>query len=164
MDIGAVVEQVKSHHAQCVTVTGGEPLAQPNCLFLLDRLIAEGFNVSLETSGALDVSGVNPKVVKVMDLKTPSSGELSKNRYENVNYLNPHDEVKFVIGDRSDYDWVKFKIDEFDLSARVGEILMSPVHRQLSPTTLAEWILQDKLKVRMQIQLHKLLWNDEPGH
>lgn len=164
MEIDEIMAQVRSHHARCVTVTGGEPLAQPNSLKLLDRLAEEGYLVSLETSGAIDVSGVNSKVVKVMDLKTPSSGELAKNRYENINHLNRHDEVKFVIGDRADYEWAKFKIDEFDLYSRVAEILFSPVHRQLSATDLAEWILQDRLKVRMQIQLHKLLWNDEPGH
>lgn len=163
MSLEEVVAEVARHPAREVTLTGGEPLAQPEALPLLQRLYEEGYSVALETSGAVDVSGVDPRIVKVMDLKTPGSGELARNRYENIEFLGPHDQVKFVICDRDDYDWSRFKIDELDLQARVGEILFSPSAGQCDPTELAEWILADGLQVRFQIQLHKVLWGDRRG-
>lgn len=145
-----------------VCVTGGEPLAQKGCHALLARLCDAGYEVSLETSGALDVSGVDPRVVKVMDLKTPSSGEAVRNRYENIAQLGGRDQVKFVIGDRNDYEWAWAVAQRYALPERCT-VLFSPVQGALSPRELADWILQDRLPVRFQIQLHKLLWGDEPG-
>lgn len=161
--IDSILDQVASYGARWITVTGGEPLAQPDCRELLQRLCEQGYEVSLETSGALSIENIDPRVVVVMDLKTPSSGELSRNLYDNIALLKAADQLKFVIGDRADYDWSRFKIDEYRLANRVDDILMSPVHGQLNPTDLADWILADRLPVRMQLQLHKLLWNDEPG-
>lgn len=161
--IDAIVEQVAEYQPRYVTVTGGEPLAQPDCLVLLTALCDRGYEVSLETSGAMAIDQVDPRVVVVMDLKTPSSGELSRNRFDNVAHLKRGDQVKFVIGDRADYEWCRFKLDELQLSDKVDEILMSPVHTGLSATELADWILADRLPVRLQLQLHKLLWQDEPG-
>lgn len=160
----AIVEQVKSYAPRYVTVTGGEPLAQPNCWPLLSALCDEGFEVSLETSGAISLVGVDARVVKVLDLKTPASGEAARNDYSNVSELLPHDQVKFVICDRTDYEWARFKIDEFALAERVSDVLFSPSFDDLSGTELAEWILADNLPVRLQLQLHKLLWKDAPGH
>jgi 7-carboxy-7-deazaguanine synthase len=160
----AIVEQVKSYAPRYVTVTGGEPLAQPNCWPLLSALCDEGFEVSLETSGAISLAGIDARVVKVLDLKTPASGEAARNDYSNVSELLPHDQVKFVICDRSDYEWARFKIDEFALAERVSDVLFSPSFDDLSGTELAEWILADNLPVRLQLQLHKLLWKDAPGH
>jgi len=162
-EIDDILAEVAGYGARYVTVTGGEPLAQKDCLELLTRLCDAGYEVSLETSGALDVSAVDPRVVKVMDLKTPASGELDKNLYGNIDHLNPHDQVKFVICDRGDYDWAKAQIVEHRLAERC-ELLMSPSHGQQNATELAEWILADKLPVRFQLQLHKYLWNDAPGH
>jgi len=156
-----IVAEVAGYAPRHVCVTGGEPLAQRNCLPLLVELCNRGWEVSLETSGALDVSLVDPRVVKVMDLKTPSSGELHRNLYDNVAHLARTDQVKFVIGDRQDYDWVRFKIDEYRLPERVGEVLLSPVHGTLAPRDLAQWILDDRLPVRMQLQLHKIIWGEE---
>lgn len=158
-----ILEQVARHGARHVTVTGGEPLAQPACLELLTALCDAGYSVSLETSGALPIEHVDPRVVRIVDFKTPASGEMSRNLYENVQWLQPHDEVKFVICDRTDYDWSRLKLEELGLTQRVREILFSPVHGSLTPTTLAEWILEDRVPVRMQVQLHKLLWADGPG-
>jgi 7-carboxy-7-deazaguanine synthase len=163
MEIDAILDRVADYGAHYVTVTGGEPLAQKDCLELLSRLCDAGYEVSLETSGALDVSGVDPRVVKVMDLKTPASGEADKNLYSNLDHLQPHDQLKFVICDRVDYEWAKAQIAAHDLAGRC-ELLFSPSHKQLKPTELAEWILADRLPVRFQLQLHKYLWNDEPGH
>ena len=163
LDINDVIRQVQSYTPQFVTVTGGEPLAQPNCLSLLTQLCDMEYQVSLETSGALPVDDVDERVSIVMDLKTPSSRESHRNRYENIPLLKHKDQVKFVLCDRDDYQWAKFKIDEYRLYDRVGEILFSPSFDQVSPTDLAEWILQDKLQVRLQLQLHKLLWNDARG-
>jgi 7-carboxy-7-deazaguanine synthase len=163
LEIDAILAQVAEYGARYVTVTGGEPLAQQDCLELLTRLCDAGYEVSLETSGALDVSGVDPRVVKVMDLKTPASGEADKNLYANLDQLTPRDQLKFVICDRADYEWAKAQIAAHDLAGRC-ELLFSPSHRQLNPTELAEWILADRLPVRFQLQLHKYLWNDEPGH
>lgn len=159
-----IVEQVADYRPAYVTVTGGEPLAQPNCIPLLERLCDAGYEVSLETSGAMSVADVDPRVVKVLDLKTPASGEVARNDYGNIALLTGNDQVKFVIGDRADYEWARFKLDEFALADRVSDVLFSPSHEELAPRDLAEWILQDRLPVRLQLQLHKLLWNDEPGH
>ena len=161
--IDDILEKVGRHHARYVTVTGGEPLAQPNCLSLLSRLCDLGYEVSLETSGALTIEGVDPRVSVVLDLKTPDSGECHRNLYENIPLLKPIDQVKFVICSRNDYQWARLKLDEFDLAGRVQDVLFSPSHQQLSPTDLADWILEDRLPVRFQIQLHKVLWADEPG-
>lgn len=162
MAMDAIISEVEQYGCRYVTVTGGEPLAQPRCLELMARLLDKGYKVSLETSGALDVADVDPRVVKVMDLKTPSSGEASKNRYENIKHLTPKDQVKFVIGNAEDYDWSKIIIKQYNL-ADCCEILFSPVMGQQQPTELAEKILQDRLPVRFQIQLHKLLWHDAQG-
>ncbi|PTQ88262.1 7-carboxy-7-deazaguanine synthase QueE [Agitococcus lubricus] len=162
--IGQILQQVADYGAHYVCVTGGEPLAQPNCLLLLTALCDLGYSVSLETSGALDVREVDIRVSKVVDLKTPDSGESHRNLYENLPHLSPHDQIKFVICSRRDYDWARFKIDEYQLKHRVSDILLSPSHGQQNPTELAQWIIQDKLPVRLQVQLHKYLWNNEPGH
>lgn len=162
--IDAIATEVASYRPRYVTVTGGEPLAQKSCLPLLTTLCDAGYEVSLETSGALSVAGVDPRVVKVLDLKTPASGEMQRNDYANIPLLTPRDQVKFVICDRADYDWARFKLDEYRLDQRVSDVLFSPSHGQLHGRDLAEWILADNLPVRLQLQLHKLLWNDEPGH
>jgi 7-carboxy-7-deazaguanine synthase len=162
--ITEVTAQVAEHQPRYVTVTGGEPLAQPACLPLLVALCDAGYEVSLETSGAMPVAGVDPRVVKVLDLKTPASGEMQRNDYDNIPLLTQNDQVKFVICDREDYEWARFKLDEYQLPDRVSDVLFSPSHEQLAARELAEWILQDNLPVRLQLQLHKLLWHDEPGH
>jgi len=162
LSIDDILTQVESYHCQYITVTGGEPLAQPACLELMACLIEKGFRVSLETSGALDIAGVDPEVVKVMDLKTPSSGELAKNRYQNIGFLTAKDQIKFVIGTDEDYQWAKSMLEQHQLLARC-EILFSPVMDQQDPTELAEKILMDQLPVRFQIQLHKLLWQNAQG-
>ena len=159
-----IVDRVAAWAPTHVTVTGGEPLAQPNCLPLLALLCDAGYEVSLETGGAMTLEGVDPRVVTVLDLKTPASGEMSRNDYGNIPLLAANDQVKFVICDRVDYEWVRFKLSEYQLADRVSDVLVSPSHGQLSPRELAEWILADNLPVRMQLQLHKILWNDEPGH
>ena len=164
LDVRDVLDEVAAHAPAYVTVTGGEPLAQPSCLPLLAGLCDAGYEVSLETSGALPVHAVDPRVVKVLDLKTPASGEAHRNDYTNIDCLLPHDQVKFVICDRADYEWARFKLDEYALAERVSDVLLSPSHDQLAPRELAEWILADKLPVRLQLQMHKLLWNDEPRH
>jgi len=162
--IDDIVATVAGYKARYVCVTGGEPLAQRECLTLLTRLCDEGYQVSLETSGALPVDDVDPRVVKVMDLKTPGSGEVGRNRWENLPLLNKQDQIKFVICDREDYEWARFKLDEHQLAQKVGEVLFSPSFGQIAPVDLAEWILADNIPVRFQLQLHKLLWNDSPGH
>ncbi|WP_084306201.1 7-carboxy-7-deazaguanine synthase QueE [Phytopseudomonas flavescens] len=164
MTLDAILEQVAGYRPRYVCVTGGEPLAQPNCMPLLERLCDAGFEVSLETSGALDVSRVDARVSKVVDLKTPGSAEVGRNRYENIEYLQPRDQVKFVICSREDYDWSVSKIIQYGLADRVDELLFSPSHQEVSGRQLAEWVIADNLPVRMQLQLHKILWNDEPGH
>ena len=158
-----IVDKVKTYPTKLVTVTGGEPLAQPDCLPLLRLLIQEGYRVSLETSGALPIASVPEPVSIVLDLKTPGSGEVHRNLYENIAELRSKDQIKFVILDKADYDWARFKISELDLTARVEEVLFSPVYESLTPVQLAEWILEDGLEVRLQVQLHKLLWGDKPG-
>ena len=162
--LDAIVEQVNSYTAQYVTVTGGEPLAQPNCLPLLQRLCDAGYQVSLETSGAMPIADVDPRVVVVLDLKTPGSGECDRTLEDNIRYLKPIDQVKFVICDRRDYEWAKARCDQYDLRHRVDEVLFSPSFGQVEYRELAEWILADRLQVRMQLQLHKLIWDDAPGH
>jgi 7-carboxy-7-deazaguanine synthase len=160
----AVLEQVASYAPRYVTVTGGEPLAQPNCWPLLTALCDAGYEVSLETSGAIDMSGVDARVVKVMDLKTPASGELTRNRFENIELLNRHDQVKFVICDRQDYEWARLQVEQLRLHERVADVLFSPSFGQQNAKELAEWILRDRVPVRFQLQLHKLLWDDAAGH
>lgn len=162
MDISDIVDQVAAYKPRYVCVTGGEPLAQPNCIPLLTALCDLGVEVSIETSGAMDISKVDPRVVRVMDLKTPGSGEESKNRYDNIALLETKDQLKFVICNREDYDWACTKLAEFELSDRC-EVLFSPIHGELRPADLADWIVADNLPVRMQLQLHKYLWGDEQG-
>lgn len=157
-----IVTRIASYQTPYVTVTGGEPLAQPECLELLDTLVNNDYRVSLETSGALDISMVNPQVVKIMDLKTPSSGEIARNRYQNIDYLSVEDQVKFVINGDDDYRWAKQTLSEHGLSDRC-EVLFSPCVPAQDATELADKILADRLPVRFQIQLHKLLWGDTPG-
>lgn len=158
-----VLEEVARHGARFVTVTGGEPLAQPAVHPLMTALCDAGYQVSLETGGALDIAGVDPRVSIVMDLKAPASGERHNNRLENIPLLQAKDQVKFVLADRQDYDWARLQVDQYRLAERVGEVLFSPVFGQLQPTQLAEWILADRLPVRFQLQLHKLLWQDARG-
>lgn len=162
LDIPAILEKVKNFEARFVTVTGGEPLVQKACLILLQQLCDEGYQVSLETSGAISLEQVDQRVIKVMDIKTPASQESHRNDWQNVNYLLLHDQIKFVICDRNDYEWAK----ETLLTQRLHhscEVLFSPSYEQMSSTLLANWILEDRLPVRFQIQLHKLLWGDERG-
>ena len=160
--IDAIVDEVLSHGVQHVTVTGGEPLAQKRCINLLGALCDKGLSVSLETSGAIDVSEVDPRVMKVMDLKTPSSGEMARNLMGNLEHLSAHDEVKFVIGNQADYDWSVEQLKTHAIDQRC-KVLFSPVQGQFSPTELADRIVADHLPVRFQLQLHKLLWGDKPG-
>ena len=162
MTVKAILEQVGEYRVPHVTITGGEPLAQKNCLALLQALCDAGYSVSLETSGVLDISPVDPRVVRVMDLKTPGSGEVERNRYENLSVIAETDQVKFVICSREDYDWARQMLQEHGIAQRCT-VLFSPVYGQQDATELADWILQDRLPVRMQIQLHKYLWGNEPG-
>ncbi|MBL6688503.1 MAG: 7-carboxy-7-deazaguanine synthase QueE [Pseudomonadales bacterium] len=163
LSLAQILEKVSANPAKLVTVTGGEPLAQPECIALLQSLIEAGFSVSLETSGALPIHSVPSEVSIVLDLKAPSSGEMHRNLYDNISALALKDQVKFVLADRADYDWARFKISEYELISRVGEVLLSPVYEALPPRQLADWVLSDGLAVRVQIQLHKLLWGDVPG-
>jgi len=162
MAMDEIVQAVSQYHANYVTVTGGEPLAQKGCQALLQRLCDAGYEVSLETSGALDISQVDTRVIRVMDLKTPGSGEEARNRWENIDCLTSQDQVKFVICDRKDYDWAKTIVAKYQLARRC-EVLFSPAFDQQDPKELAEWILEDNLPVRFQLQLHKLLWGEEKG-
>ena len=161
-DIDAILERVASFDTPHVCVTGGEPLAQPNCRILLKRLCDAGHDVSLETSGAMDISPVDARVARVLDVKTPDSGEAHRNRIENFPLLSRRDQVKFVICSRADFDWSTAYLREHDLAARC-QVLFSPSYTQLAPTVLAEWILAERLPVRFQMQLHKILWGDVPG-
>jgi len=163
MSLETILSRVKSFTAKHVTVTGGEPLAQTDCLPLLTCLCDEGYDVSLETSGAIDTSEVEQRVSVVLDLKIPGSKEVSQNLYTNIAHLSQKDQVKFVLCDRQDYDWAKFKIEEYDLLGKVSDVLFSASHEQLDARELADWILEDGLQVRLQIQLHKMLWGDKPG-
>lgn len=164
MSLASILDQVAHYRPQYVCVTGGEPLAQPNCLPLLTRLCDAGYSVSLETSGAMPLDEVDTRVSRVMDIKTPDSGEVDKNRWENIPLLLPHDQVKFVLCSRQDYDWAVFKLDEHWLAERVDDVLFSPSFGQLEPRQLADWIVADNLPVRFQLQIHKLLWGDAPGY
>lgn len=161
-DIDAILAEVAKHGVLHVCVTGGEPLAQKRCLALLERLCDAGYEVSLETSGALDIAGVDPRVSRVMDLKTPGSKEAHRNRLENLPLLTAHDQLKFVVCDRADYDWARDMLATHALDQRC-EVLFSPSQGQLAPRELAEWIIADRLPVRFQLQLHKVLWGDQPG-
>ncbi|MBX3700951.1 MAG: 7-carboxy-7-deazaguanine synthase QueE [Dokdonella sp.] len=161
--IDAILEAVAGHGVRHVCVTGGEPLAQKRCLVLLERLCDAGYAVSLETSGALDVAAVDPRVRKVVDLKAPGSGEAARNLWSNLDHLLPHDQLKIVIADRGDYEWAVARLHEHALAQRC-QVLLSPVHGRLAPRELAQWILADRLPVRFQLQLHKQLWGDLPGH
>lgn len=160
--IDTIVEEVAKYKTRHVCVTGGEPLAQKRCLNLLAALCDAGYAVSLETSGALDVSGVDPRVSRVLDLKAPGSGESARNLWSNLDVLTAHDQIKFVLADRADYDWACATLREHALAQRC-EVLFSPVWTKLAPRDLAQWILDDRLPVRMQLQLHKLLWGEEKG-
>ena len=162
LSIAGILGQVASYKTKYVTVTGGEPMAQKHCLSLLGALCDAGYSVSLETSGALDLSGVDSRVSKIMDIKTPGSDEVDSNLWSNLSALTPHDEIKFVLCDEGDYRWAREVMLSRDLQ-RICPVLLSPVHGNLDPTLLANWILRDQLPVRMQVQLHKLLWGEGPG-
>jgi 7-carboxy-7-deazaguanine synthase len=162
MGIDEVLARVADYGVRHVCVTGGEPLAQKGCVELLSRLCDAGHDVSLETSGALDISRVDPRVKRVMDIKTPISGEAQQNRYENIDYLTSQDQVKFVIGSRDDYDWSVAVINKYALPERCM-VFFSPCFGKIEAKELAEWIIADRLEVRLQLQLHKLLWGDEQG-
>ncbi len=163
MGFEGIAEKVAGHGASHVCVTGGEPLAQKNCLALLTRLCDEGYNVSIETSGAYDISTMDKRVIRVMDIKTPGSGEEKRNRLENLDLVRPVDQVKFVICDAADYGWASEFVARHSLNERCT-VLFSPSYGQLQPVQLADWILRDGLDVRFQVQLHKFLWGDTPGH
>ena len=160
--ITEVLSEVALYQPKYVTVTGGEPLAQPACIELLKQLCDAGYFVSIETSGALDIGPIDQRVMTVMDWKTPESGEMHRNRQENVKYLKSMDQVKYVISSREDYEWSKSSMIEHGFVDRC-DVLFSPVYEKLQPKYLADWIVEDRIPVRFQFQLHKLLWNDEPG-
>jgi len=162
MHIDQIMEETAAFQTKYVCVTGGEPLAQKRCHELLERLCEAGYWVSLETSGAIDVSQVDKRVSRVVDIKTPDSGEVERNLWTNLDILTPHDQIKFVICSRGDYDWAVAEIRSKGLEPKL-EILFSPAWGQLDATELADWVLQDQLDVRVQLQLHKLLWGDVPG-
>lgn len=162
MALATIVDTVRHYATRHVCVTGGEPLAQKNCLPLLTQLCDAGFDVSLETSGAYDIAPVEPRVSRIVDLKAPGSGECSKNLWANIEFLSPHDEVKFVLADRNDYEWARNVLAEHRLAERCP-VLFSPVDSTLNPTDLAEWVLADNLPVRFQVQLHKRLWGNLRG-
>ncbi|MGV6473614.1 MULTISPECIES: 7-carboxy-7-deazaguanine synthase QueE [Azotobacter] len=163
LPLSVILERVASYGPRYVCVTGGEPLAQPNSIELLRLLCDAGYEVSLETSGAFDISAVDCRVSRVLDLKTPDSGEVARNRYANMTLLTRNDQMKFVLCSRQDYEWAVSKLIEYRLDERVGEVLFSPSHGQLEGRELADWIVADNLPVRLQLQLHKILWNDARG-
>ena len=160
--IREILAAVERHGARHVCVTGGEPLAQKRCIALLARLCDAGYEVSLETSGAIDIAAVDPRVRKVVDLKAPGSGEAARNLWSNLEHVGARDQIKIVIADRTDYEWARARLVEHALPARC-QVLFSPVYTQLEPRELAEWILADRLPVRLQLQLHKVLWGEEQG-
>ena len=162
MTLGALLDRVAAFGVPTVCVTGGEPLAQKHCLPFLTALCDAGYSVSLETSGALDISQVDPRVSRIVDIKPPGSGEAGRNRWENLPHLTPHDELKFVLANRADFDWARGILESRQL-ARACPVLFSPVHGELPPSDLAEWIVEHRLPVRMQVQLHKVLWGNTPG-
>ncbi|MFT3896927.1 MAG: 7-carboxy-7-deazaguanine synthase QueE [Thermomonas sp.] len=161
-EIDAILAEVARHGVRHVCVTGGEPLAQKRCLALLAKLCDAGHSVSLETSGAIDVSGVDARVARVLDIKTPGSGEVARNLWSNLPLLAARDQVKFVICSRADFDWAKEVVSEHRLH-ETCDVLFSPSHAQVSPRELADWIVEEALPVRFQLQLHKILWGEEPG-
>lgn len=158
MELGHILEKVSAFGCPLVEVTGGEPLLQPNCLPLLARLCEAGHTVLLETSGAHDIAAVDPRVHRIMDLKTPSSGECGRNLYANIAHLTGRDEVKFVLGSREDYEWARGKIREYDLAQKVRSVLLSPVFGKVAPPDIVAWMLEDKLPARFQLQMHKFIW------
>lgn len=162
MEISDILDKVAGYGTKYVTVTGGEPLAQKNCLVLLKQLCDAGYSVSLETGGAIDISPVDKRVSVILDIKTPDSGEMENNFWPNLQQLKATDEVKFVLCSRADYDWAKDILHTHQLSAKCP-VLLSPVYSQLNPTDLANWVVADQLPVRMQVQLHKILWGEKPG-
>jgi 7-carboxy-7-deazaguanine synthase len=162
MTFDEIMEKVASYGTKYVTVTGGEPLAQKACFDLLGQLCDAGYEVSLETGGAIDTTNVDPRVAVILDVKTPGSGEMERNVWTNLEHLKAKDEVKFVLCDRQDYEWAKQLLAEHGINEKCS-VLFSPVYSQVNPTELADWILQDKLPVRMQVQLHKILWGETPG-
>ncbi len=163
LSIPQILTAVAAYQPTYITVTGGEPLAQKNCLSLLTALCDENYQISLETSGALEIQEVDVRVKIVMDLKTPSSHEVDKNLWENLKFLKPTDEIKYVISDQIDYEWAKSTIHTHQLTQRVSNLLFSPCFDQLPAQQLAEWILADRLPVRMQLQLHKFIWTESRG-
>lgn len=163
MGFSEILTKVGQFDPKYVTVTGGEPLAQASCITFLARLCDHQYQVSLETSGAIDISKVDPRVAIILDIKTPGSGEENRNLYQNLAFLRSKDAVKFVVCNRTDYEWSKNKLNQFNLEQSC-EVLFSPVNPGLDATTLAQWILEDRLPVRLQLQLHKLLWGNAPGH
>ena len=158
MTLEEIVDKVRDFGCPLVEVTGGEPLLQPNCVPLLARLCDAGFTVLLETSGSHDIAPVDARVHRIMDLKTPSSGECSRNLYANIAHLTERDEVKFVIGSREDYEWTREKMREHDLAAKVRAVLLSPVFGKISPSDIVAWMLEDKMPARFQLQMHKFIW------
>lgn len=162
-EVRSILDKISTYQCKQVCVTGGEPLAQPGCIFLLQELCDQGYQVSLETSGARDIAQVDKRVMVVMDLKTPDSGESEKNLFSNLEHLKQSDQIKFVLCSREDYDWACQMMQEYRLTER-AHILFSPSWNELNPTKLADWIVKDKLAVRFQLQLHKILWNDAPGY
>ncbi|MDP5238691.1 7-carboxy-7-deazaguanine synthase QueE [Uliginosibacterium sp. 31-16] len=160
--LDSILAEVAGHGAQYVCVTGGEPLAQKPCLELLRALCDAGYSVSLETSGALDVSGVDPRVSKIMDLKAPGSGEVAKNLWSNLAHITASDEIKIILADEADYLWAREILQEHALSGRCT-VLLSPVSGKLDPQDLAAWVLRDRLQVRMQLQMHRIIWGDKTG-
>ena len=158
MALGEIMEKVRSFGCPLVEVTGGEPLLQPNCVPLLQMLCEAGFTVLLETSGAHDIAAVDPRVHRIMDLKTPSSGEEGRNLYANIAHLTPRDELKFVVGSREDYEWAREKIRGHDLATKVNAVLLSPVFGKIAPSDMVSWMLEDKLPARFQLQMHKFIW------
>lgn len=160
--VGEILAQVASYNARYVTVTGGEPLAQKECHDLLKALCDVGYSVSLETGGAMEIAKVDPRVSVILDIKTPASGEEENNLWDNLSYIRVKDEIKFVLCDRADYDWAKQRLVALKLPERCP-VLFSPSYHTLPPAELAAWVLEDKLPVRMQLQLHKILWGEKPG-
>lgn len=159
MELSAIMDRIRELGCKLVEVTGGEPLAQPNCMDLLDTLIADGYTVLLETSGAYPIAAVPHDVVRIVDLKCPSSGEMHRNLYENMEHLQMHDEVKFVLGSREDYEWAVAQVLQYGLVEKVRAVLFSCVFGKLEPTALIQWMLDDKLnQVRFQLQVHKFVW------
>ncbi|MDW3094221.1 MAG: 7-carboxy-7-deazaguanine synthase QueE [Gammaproteobacteria bacterium] len=162
MDFSSIFSEIKNYKTSFVTVTGGEPLAQPECISLLEKLCDHGYQVSLETSGAMPLEDVDPRVKKIMDIKTPDSAEVERNRWENLQCIHHEDQIKFVICSEQDYQWCKQQLETKSLDS-ICEVLFSPSHEQVDPAQLADWILRDQLPVRFQMQLHKVLWGNQPG-